>query len=345
METKYWHLTNHQEADEDKIIEAVQLLKQGEVVAFPTETVYGLGADATNAIAVEKIFKAKGRPQDNPLIAHVATKEQLSQLVTEIPKYVERLIEAFSPGPITYVLPSNGICAKNVTAGLSTVAVRIPEHPVANRLLQISGLPIAAPSANTSGKPSPTTALHVKEDLTGKIAGIIDGGATGVGMESTVVDCTQDYPVILRPGGITKEQLEQVVDKVLIDPAIRNGTSKELPKSPGMKYKHYSPEVPLLLVEGDVQAIQDQINEDKMQTKKVGVLASSRTAEQLQADEIIALGNNMAEIATNLYAALRKFKQDEVDIIICEVFPDEGIGAAVMNRLRKAADSMITKNE
>ncbi|PAV31370.1 threonylcarbamoyl-AMP synthase [Virgibacillus profundi] len=335
METKRWNLENEITDKEVAIEEAAKLLLAGETVAFPTETVYGLGADATNEEAVAKIFEAKGRPQDNPLIAHVATKQQLKQLVDNLPTYAEKLIDTFAPGPLTFVLPGNGTCANNVIAGLSTIAVRMPDHPVARQLLKSCNIPIAAPSANISGKPSPTTADHVKNDLFGKIAGLLDGGATGVGLESTVIDCTQNIPIILRPGGITKEQLEEAVGLVMMDPAIVNNNEK--PKSPGMKYKHYSPEVPLWLINGTTDKIQYYIDQEQKKNNRVGVLASTNFAKTIKADEIIPLGENMNEIAANLYDGLRRFKQGDVDIILCESFPEAGIGQAVMNRLRKAA--------
>lgn len=340
ISTKYWSLTNDELKNRQDIQEAADLIKKGTIVAFPTETVYGLGADATNEKAVEKIFVAKGRPQDNPLIAHVATTEQLRKLVNHLPAYAEKLIKAFTPGPITFVLQSNGICAPNVSAGLDTVAIRIPDHPVAQQLLLNCDLPVAAPSANTSGKPSPTTADHVVADLFGKIAGILDGGQTGVGMESTVIDCTQESgPTILRPGGITQEQLECVIGKVGIDPALAD--SHEQPISPGLKYKHYSPEVPLILVEGPFEKIQKVVDREQSNSLRIGVLASTYVAEKIEADEVIALGNNIEEIATNLYSSLRSFSKDDIDLIICESFSEKGIGQAVMNRLRKAANSLV----
>lgn len=335
MQTMRWNLDNKARQNLQAINDAVALLKKGSIVAFPTETVYGLGADATNEAAVAKIFQAKGRPQDNPLIVHVATKDQLMELVTEIPLFAEKLMDTFSPGPLTFVLPSNGACARNVTAGLSTIAVRIPNHPVALQLLGSCNVPLAAPSANISGKPSPTTGDHVWSDLVGKIAGLLDGGPTGVGVESTVIDCTQDKPIILRPGGITKEQIEAVVGTVMIDPALANALMS--PKSPGMKYKHYSPEVPLWLVEGSYEKIQAVINKERVKSKRVGVLASAETIQLLNADQFISLGKNITNVAANLYDALRTFKKDEIDLIICETFPEIGIGQAVMNRLKKAA--------
>lgn len=341
METIRWNILENEIDNNRAISDAAERIKQGATIAFPTETVYGLGADATNEAAVAKIFKAKGRPQDNPLIAHVATVDQLKRLVDNLPDYTEKLLKVFSPGPLTYVLPSNGTCAKNVTADLSTIGVRIPDHPVALALLQKADVPVAAPSANLSGKPSPTMASHVWDDLHGKISGLLDGGPTGVGLESTVIDCTQDIPIILRPGGITKEQLEKVVGPVMIDPGLAN--VKEKPKSPGMKYKHYSPEVPLWLVEGTHTTIQKVIDREKKNGNRVGVLASSHMAQQIQAEEMIVLGDDIHEVATHLYDALRKFKHGDVDLIICEVFSEDSIGEAVMNRLKKAATKYINQ--
>lgn len=339
VQTKRWYFNHHSSDNEQTLQEAANLLANGETVAFPTETVYGLGADATNEAAITKIFVAKGRPQDNPLIAHVATKQQLIALVDDLPDYAEKLVDHFSPGPLTFVLPGNGTCASNVTAGLSTIAVRIPDHPVARALLKACKTPIAAPSANLSGKPSPTTAEHVWEDLKGEIAGLIDGGPTGVGVESTVIDCTQDAPIILRPGGITREQLEAVVDMVEVDPAIAN--KAEQPKSPGMKYKHYAPEVPLWLIAGSAEKIQAIVDKEQVKGYRIGVLASSETARNVHAKEVIALGKNINEITANLYNGLRTFKKGDVDIIVCEVFSETGIGQAVMNRLKKAASTYI----
>ncbi|GAB3789364.1 L-threonylcarbamoyladenylate synthase [Virgibacillus kimchii] len=339
METKFWNIKKDNISMEKSIEEAAELLLNGETVAFPTETVYGLGADATNPSAVSKIFEAKGRPQDNPLIAHVATKEQLIGLVTTRPAYVDKLIEHFTPGPLTLILPHNGKCAENVTAGLSTVAIRIPDHPVANRLLKACNIPLAAPSANASGKPSPTTAAHVQADLDGKIAGILDAGATGVGLESTVVDCTGDVPVILRPGGVTGEQLEKVLGGVLLDPGLHSVHGK--PISPGMKYKHYAPDMDLWLVDGKAEQIQEIINREKSNDKKVGVMATSGTAKELHADQVFDLGARPEEIAASLYEALRAFKEGETDLILCEALPEKGIGQAIMNRLKKAATKHI----
>lgn len=335
MQTKRWNVTE----DVAGISEAAALLKKGLTVAFPTETVYGLGADATNEQAVAKIFQAKRRPVDNPLIVHVASTNQLLRLVSYLPAYVEQLIDKLTPGPLTFVLPSNGTCAPNVTAGLSTVAVRIPSHPVAQRLLLSARLPIAAPSANISGKPSPTTADHVWEDLAGHIAGLLDGGKTGFGLESTVLDCTKEIPVILRPGSITKEQIEAIIGPVHVYTDTK--LTKQVP-SPGMKYKHYSPEAPLWLVNGSTERLQEVINQEQAHGKRVGLLASTTVLNQVDADQKVDLGNDLETIATHLYQALRSFNKTEIDVIICETFPEQGLGLAIMNRLRKAAERFVT---
>ncbi|MFZ3578595.1 L-threonylcarbamoyladenylate synthase [Virgibacillus sp. DJP39] len=336
-----WNLHGITKINNREIKEAARFLRDGMTVAFPTETVYGLGADATSKEAVAKIFEAKGRPADNPLIAHVATKKQLEALVDNLPESAEKLIDAFSPGPITFVLPSNGTCAENVTAGLSTVAIRIPDHPVAIQLLKEVDIPIAAPSANLSGKPSPTTADHVWMDLNEKINGLIDGGTTGVGLESTVIDCTGEIPIILRPGGITMSQIEEVVGKVLVDPALANKSEK--PKSPGMMYTHYAPEAPLWLIAGSVDKLQEIIGYQQQSGKRVGVMASDETANALQADQVVKLGSseNLTQVAINLYPGLRSFKQATIDLILCETFSEKGIGQAIMNRLEKAATKYV----
>lgn len=339
METKRWNAVDS--GNQQGIDEAAGLLQNGEVVAFPTETVYGLGADATSETAVAKIFAAKGRPADNPLIAHVATKAQLQQLVSTVPTFVDKLIDTFSPGPLTYILPSNGTCATNVTAEQSTIGVRIPSHPVAQRLLRKCDLPIAAPSANLSGKPSPTTADHVWQDLNGKIAGLLDGGPTGVGVESTVIDCTSEIPIILRPGGVTKEQLQEVIGDVMVDPALANAVGR--PKAPGMKYRHYAPEVPMWLIEGPAEKLAEVIAEERENYAKIGVIASEETSERLCADQVISLGSkeSLTDIAAHIYDALRTFKEGDVDLIVCEAFPEKGIGLAIMNRLKKAASVYV----
>lgn len=321
---------------------AAEKLVQGEIVAFPTETVYGLGGNAKLQDSVRKIYEAKGRPSDNPLIVHVANLEQVREICTEIHPVAQKLIHAFWPGPLTLVLPSRGTVSNAVTAGLSTVAIRMPSHPVARAVISASNLPIAAPSANRSGRPSPTQAEHVFHDLDGRIAGILDGGETGVGVESTVVDCTTTPITILRPGGITKEQLIEVVGPVSDDPGLVR--SDQAPKAPGMKYKHYAPSATMYLVPAGESRIRELISSEKAKGRRVGVL----TTEEKQggypdADVLLVCGRRSepATVAHHLFDVLRHFDQKEVDVIFSETFDQKGIGKAVMNRLSKAAGGRI----
>ncbi|MBW8349991.1 threonylcarbamoyl-AMP synthase [Bacillus sp. IITD106] len=321
-----------------QIDEAAAFLINNEVVAFPTETVYGLGANAKSDEAVAKIYAAKGRPADNPLIVHISSTNQLQDLVAEIPEKSMKLMNALWPGPLTLIFQKKqGAVSEIVTAGLDTIAVRMPDHPVALAVISASGLPIAAPSANRSGKPSPTTADHVAKDLDGKIAGIVDGGATGVGVESTVIDCTGTTPIILRPGGVSKEEIESLIDHVEMDASLKD--KEEKPKSPGMKYKHYAPAAPLFLADGEPAWVQSLINDKRNQGLKVGVMASSETASFYDADKILDLGSrrNLSEVAHSLYDSLRALDETDLDILFSEVFPETGVGAAIMNRLDKAA--------
>lgn len=340
METKHWIVDkygiNHQQYPQ--VEAAAQLIREGEVVAFPTETVYGLGGQVKMDKAVQKIFKAKGRPSDNPLIVHIADRQDVNHLAQSVPGYAQLLMDSFWPGPLTIIVPKQeGMLSELVTAGLHTIAIRMPDHPVALALIKEAGVPVAAPSANRSGKPSPTKAAHVLDDLSGRIAGVLDGGETGVGLESTVVDCTGPYPVILRPGGITQTDIEAVVGKVGIDSALHN--EKEAPKSPGMKYTHYAPEAPLYLIEGTRSFIQEQIDELRVKGKKVGVLATEESKHFYVADRIISCGrrDDIESVAKHLYDALRSFNTSLLDVILAETFPSEGVGTAIMNRLEKAA--------
>ncbi|EEL85150.1 threonylcarbamoyl-AMP synthase [Bacillus cereus] len=343
MHTNMWVVDNVVERKKyyPQLKEAARLLRENEAVAFPTETVYGLGANAMDDEAIAKIFAAKGRPSDNPLIVHIGTKSQLDGIVREIPPVAEKLMEHFWPGPLTIILPRKEGISERVTAGLNTVGVRMPDHPVALALIEEANVPVAAPSANRSGRPSPTLASHVYEDLNGKIAGIVDGGATGVGVESTVIDCTSEVPTILRPGGITKEQLEAVIGNVSLDPALKD--EKEKPKSPGMKYTHYAPKAPLSIVEGSREFIQRIVDEKKKEGFKVGVLTTEEYQHVYSADVVLSCGmrNDLASVATKLYDVLRTFDASEVDVIFSESFPNEGIGNAIMNRLTKAAGHHI----
>ncbi|MBY0145259.1 L-threonylcarbamoyladenylate synthase [Neobacillus niacini] len=344
MNTKVWKVDKYVDNLENnpQVVDAAHFLQENEVVALPTETVYGLGGNAESDVAVEKIYAAKGRPSDNPLIIHIGDKKQIHAFVREIPEKAELLMESFWPGPLTIIFKKkSGVLSHKATAGLDSVAVRMPDHPVALALLKKCQLPIAAPSANSSGKPSPTKAQHVIDDLDGKIAGVLDGGSTGVGVESTVLDCTEDIPVILRPGGVTKEQLEAVVGEVHLDAALIDEASK--PKAPGMKYQHYAPNAPLYLVNGSKSFLQSLIEERQNEGLRVGVLATEETVEDYQSDVTISCGrrDKLESVATALYDTLRRFNQEKVDIIYSEMFPNTGVGHAIMNRLEKAAGNKI----
>jgi L-threonylcarbamoyladenylate synthase len=344
METKYWKVDKSVGNLEEypQVLEAADRLKRNEVVAFPTETVYGLGGNAKEDEAVAKIFQAKGRPSDNPLIIHIADQEQLLDFVESIPDKASKLMNTFWPGPLTIIFQKKeNVLSEKATAGLSTVAVRIPDHPVALAVLKSCQLPIAAPSANRSGKPSPTTGKHVFDDLNGKVSGILDGGPTGVGVESTVIDCTVAVPMILRPGGITQEQIEAVVGPVELDAALKDQASA--PKSPGMKYQHYAPDAPVFLVNGSKSFFDQLIEEKQAEGLRVGVLTTEEAAEAYQAEVVLACGNraNLESVASNLYQTLRAFNEKKVDIIFSEMFPNEGVGQAIMNRLDKAAGHRV----
>lgn len=323
------------------IEEAAQIIRANGTVAFPTETVYGLGANGLQADAVAKIFQAKGRPSDNPLILHIATLNELRPLVREVSKQAEKLIRLFWPGPLTLILPRSPQVPDIVTGGLDTVAVRMPDHIIAQLLIAKAGVPIAAPSANLSGRPSPTNAEAVWEDLHGKIDMVIDGGVNGLGLESTVLDLSTDTPVLLRPGGITLEELQVALGEIKIDPALSGELVR--PKSPGMKYTHYAPRASVILIEGEQSlrplAIQKMVDAELAKGKKVGVLLTQETAALVRADVVNVMGSvrDLYTIAAGLFSALRDFDNTTVDIIFAEGISEEGIGLAVMNRLRKAA--------
>ncbi|AOC92784.1 L-threonylcarbamoyladenylate synthase [Bacillus sp. L381] len=344
MKTRRWFVDSSAELSttDPQITQAAELLRQNEVVAFPTETVYGLGANAENTEAVTKIYEAKGRPSDNPLIVHISDIGQLDRFISHIPETAKKLMKLFWPGALTLVLPCKpGVLSPRVTAGLETVAVRMPDHPVALALISSAGLPIAAPSANLSGKPSPTKAEHVAHDLNGRIAGIVDGGATGIGVESTVLSCAGKQPVLLRPGGVTKEQIESAAGPVLVDKGLTE--EDEVPISPGMKYTHYAPSAPLAIADGGARRIQELADEYKSRGKRIGILTTEENADSYQADFIKVCGRraDLETVASALYDALRSFDEAEVDMIISESFPDTGVGLAVMNRLMKAAGGTV----
>ncbi|SET09178.1 L-threonylcarbamoyladenylate synthase [[Clostridium] polysaccharolyticum] len=325
--------------------EASEILRSGGLVAFPTETVYGLGGDGLLSSAAEKIYAAKGRPSDNPLIIHISSMDDLTQLTDEVSEKANRLADAFWPGPLTMIFQKNDKVPYGTTGGLDTVAVRMPNHPIALELIRTSGVLIAAPSANTSGRPSPTKAEHVVEDLDGKIDMIIDGGEVGIGIESTIVDLTSEIPTILRPGYITKEMLEEVIGEVAIDQAILTKGVKDglKPKAPGMKYKHYAPKGDLTLYKGLQSEVVDEINKDaakkRAQNYKVGVIATEETKEMYDADYVMCIGsrNDEESIARHLYGILREFDHLEVKYIYGECFSKNNLGQAIMNRLLKAA--------
>jgi L-threonylcarbamoyladenylate synthase len=334
----------------DKLDQAASIIKDGGLVAFPTETVYGLGANALDSDAVSRIFQAKGRPSDNPLIVHIADKEDVDKLAKEKPGCTDALISAFWPGPLTLIFKKRPFIPERVTAGLDTVAIRMPSHPVALALIKAAGKPIAAPSANRSGKPSPTLASHVIEDLSGRIEAIVDAGSASVGLESTVLDITTDPPMILRPGGITPDQLLLVLKEVAVDRSIvRKPDSTMKPRSPGMKYTHYSPKAEVVVIEGDAQQASPKIIElaetAERSGKRVGIMATDETAAGYVGYTVISSGNrhNPGTIASNLFRVLREFDKIGVDIIFAEGIRPEGIGLAVMNRLNKAAGYNIIK--
>lgn len=322
---------------------AAEMIRGGGLVAFPTETVYGLGGDATSPDASRKIYEAKGRPSDNPLIVHIADFSQLRQIVAKVPPEAELLAKQFWPGPLTMILNKNQVIPYETTGGLDTVAIRMPAHPVALAFLRESGCMIAAPSANTSGRPSPTSASHVWEDLQGRIDGIIDGGDVEIGIESTIVDLTDEIPTVLRPGFITMEMLQEVLGEVRLDPGISAENTKVLPKAPGMRYRHYAPKAEMTLVEGDASQVVAKINElaEEAQNRglRVGIVATEETKGDYRLGDVVSLGSreDEAEVAHHLYKVLRGFDELGVDVIYSESFAAAGVGQAVMNRLLKAA--------
>ena len=331
------------EADRELLQQAAQIIKRGGLVAFPTETVYGLGADGFNEEAAKKIYAAKGRPSDNPLILHIAEEKQLEQIVKKIPEKAKKLMESFWPGPLTIILEKKENVPYTTTGGLDTVAIRMPNHLGALSFLKAVQTPIAAPSANTSGRPSPTKAEHVLEDMKGKIDMILDGGEVGIGIESTIIDMTS-VPMILRPGFITQEMLEEKIGDVFLDPALQNGLQeKERPKAPGMKYRHYAPKADLTIVEGELSRVIDQINRLTAQKvsegKKVGIIATEETKKYYKHGIIKVIGTRKKEetIAKHLYSILREFDEDKIDVIFSEAFSEKAFGQAIMNRLIKAA--------
>lgn len=348
METIIAQITENEEQNQKIYEQASDILKRGGLVAFPTETVYGLGADALDEEASAKIYAAKGRPSDNPLIVHIADTKALEELSCDVTAQAKLLAEKFWPGPLTMILKKSDCVPKSITGGLGTVAIRMPSHPVAAQLIRTSGVYIAAPSANISGKPSPTRGEHVIHDMKGRIDMIIVDDTVDIGVESTIVDLSEDVPTILRPGYITKEMLSEVLGEVRIDPAIMGSVKPGVvPKAPGMKYKHYAPDADLAIVEGDINKVVDKINaltkEKEALGYRVGIMATQETKDRYESGVIKVVGSRKDEatVAHNLYAALREFDKQQVACIYSEGFSENQVGQAVMNRLIKAAGHTI----
>lgn len=346
METKVITI-DHKSMDEAVLQEAGTIIKNGGLVAFPTETVYGLGGDALNKESSRKIYAAKGRPSDNPLIVHICSMEALQPIVEEVPEEVERLAEAFWPGPLTIIMKKSPLVPKETTGGLETVAVRMPSHPVALKFIEYAGGYVAAPSANVSGRPSPTKAKYVIEDMSGRIEMILDGDGIDIGLESTIIDMTGDIPMILRPGYITQEMLEKVLGEVTVDKTILDVNCKEPPKAPGMRYRHYAPKGQLTIVEGDsaktIAVINELTKEAHDKGLKVGIIGTEETKDQYMGDSIKSVGKRRDEeaIARTLYTILREFDDEDVSVIYSESFSECNMGQAIMNRLLKAAGHQI----
>ena len=344
METKIITVSEEQIEAKDALLRlAGVILKEGGLVAFPTETVYGLGGDGLNRESSKKIYAAKGRPSDNPLIIHIADMEALPLIVKEVTPQAMRIAEEFWPGPLTMILPKSDKVPAETTGGLDTVAVRMPSHKVARKLIEYAGGYVAAPSANASGKPSPTLAKYVIEDMNGRIDMIIDGGEVGIGLESTIIDLTVDPPQILRPGFITEEMLAKVLGRIDIDRTILSNDTTMVPKAPGMKYRHYAPKGQLTIVSGVPSKVTKYINEQaavaRESGKKVGVIGSQEQLAGYRADFVKSVGARDDEqaIAHNLYRILREFDDEDAEVIYSESFDNGGMGQAIMNRLLKAA--------
>lgn len=373
METQFLELTEYKKngnigpEDEAKLQEAAGILRAGGLVAFPTETVYGLGGNGLLKEASRSIYAAKGRPSDNPLILHISDMKELEPITREIPHRARTLAEHFWPGPLTMILNKAEIVPLETTGGLSTVAVRMPEHEVARRLIALAGVPVAAPSANTSGRPSPTTAAHVREDLEGKIEAILDGGPSGIGLESTIVDLSGEEPVLLRPGAITAEMLEKALgERVLLDPALEKPLDPSVhPKAPGMKYRHYAPKAPMVIIQGKAgtfageellrveEAVDREVDRSLEAGKRTALICSDESLSYYQKryEGPLAKGqlilrtmgtrNREESIAHNLFSVLREMDEVQAEYIVAEGVNTEAIGYAVMNRMKKAAAQQV----
>ncbi|MGB4661593.1 MAG: L-threonylcarbamoyladenylate synthase [Mobilitalea sp.] len=350
MKTKIVTINSEDIRPED-FDEASKILQAGGLVAFPTETVYGLGANALDEQASKKIYEAKGRPSDNPLIVHISEVKDIEVLAKEIPDVAYKLAEVFWPGPLTMIFKKKDCVPYGTTGGLGTVAIRLPANQIARELIARSQVYIAAPSANISGKPSPTEAEHVINDLGGKIEMIIDGGKATLGLESTIVDLSDGQPMILRPGCITRKMLQNVIGDIDYDPAIMGKKpNKDLvPKAPGMKYRHYAPEGALTIYEGNTQLVIQAINQKSKEKydegRRVGIIATDETKEFYRYGTVMSIGSrkNEATIAAGLYRVLRDLDELRAEYIFTESFADNSLGQAIMNRLLKAAGYHVIK--
>lgn len=350
METKIIKI-DRENPDKKLLREAGELLRAGALVAFPTETVYGLGGDGLKEDAAARIYAAKGRPSDNPLIIHIADLEALKLLAVDIPELAYRLAEKFWPGPLTMILKKSSIVPYATTGGLETVAIRMPSDEIAREIIRASGTYIAAPSANLSGRPSPTKAEHVVEDLSGRIEMIVDGGDSDIGLESSIIDLSGDVPMILRPGFITKEDFEQIVAEVEYDRAVLATKAQEsvIAKAPGMKYRHYAPKGQIVIIEGEKGAVIQKINalvaEQEREGIRTAVLCAEETKENYVCQHVYSLGSlkSEKEISAHLFAALRSFDTEQMEMIYSESFDETRLAGAIMNRLRKAAGYQILR--
>ena len=332
--------------DKNELKKHSELLKNGETVIFPTETVYGLGANALDENAVKKIYEAKGRPSDNPLIVHIHNKDLIYDLSKDIDDKAKKVIDKFWPGPLTVILKKNDKVPKTTTGGLDTVAIRMPKNDIALELLRECNLPIAAPSANISGKPSPTNGKHVVDSMNGRVAGIIIGDDCDYGLESTVVDFTEEIPMILIPGSITKKDLENVIGKVEIDPSLLNHEDNKKAKAPGMKYKHYSPDAEVFIVSGKnddvIEKINSLIDENDKNGLKSGVLCLEKNKKKYKG-KVISLGENFKEVGRNLFNSLITMDNEKINVVYSEEFLDDEVGMAIMNRLLKSSGYKVIR--
>lgn len=342
MKTKISMIKNASE-DEKEIQEAAEIIKNGGTVVFPTETVYGLGADGLNSEAVKKIFEAKGRPQDNPLIIHVSSKD-LNLYAEEVPQIANKLVEKFWPGPLTIILKKKDIVPNETSASLDSIGIRMPNNEIALKLIELSETTIAAPSANISGRPSPTDLQRCVEDLDGKVDCILGGEQSDIGVESTIVDCTVNPPLVLRPGGVTLEMLREIDPNINIDPAIMKKPEPNLkPKAPGMKYRHYAPKAKVTIVSGNkkntIEKIKEMVHYNIEKKKKVCILTVDENEKEYSEGIKISLGsfNDLSTVARNLFETLRKCDDIGADVVFAESFEQKGVGIAIMNRLNKAA--------